>query len=85
MDKINNKKNGETLKERVADKVDNAATKIADKVHEKAAQIKSSAAESSIRSEQNGMKKPSESCGCGTSGKTGTVSGDKKPGQGKTY
>ncbi len=85
MDKINNKKSGETFKERVADKVDNAATKVADKVHEKAEQFKGSAADTSNRSGQNGMKNPSENCGCGASEKTGTASGDNKPGQGKTY
>lgn len=85
MDKINNKKSGETFKERVADKVDNAATKIADKVHEKAEQFKGGAADTSNRSGLNGTKKPSENCGCSASDKTDTVSGDKKPGQGNTY
>ncbi len=107
MDKINNKKYGETpdnmtgtpngaktqnygqtqnresLKDRVVDKVDNAASKVADKVHEKASQFKSGTTDCS-RSQQNGMKKPSENCGCGTSDKGHNVSGSEKPGQGKT-
>ncbi len=43
---------------KVADKVDNAANKMADKVHEKVAQHKSGTTDSSSRMDHNGMGRP---------------------------
>ena len=51
---------------KVADKVDNAANKMADKVHEKVAQHKSGTTDSSSRMDHNGMKKHSENSICGS-------------------
>ncbi len=76
--------NQESWKDRVADKVDNAANKMADKVHEKVAQHKSGTTDSSSRMDQNGMKKHSENCGCSASEKGNNMSGGQKPEQGKT-
>ncbi len=61
---------------KVADKVDNAANKMADKVHEKVAQHKSGTTDSSSRMDQN--------CGCSASEKGNNMSGGQKPEQGKT-
>ncbi len=69
---------------KVADKVDNAANKMADKVHEKVAQHKSGTTDSSSRMDHNGMKKHSENCGCSASEKGNNMSGGQKPEQGKT-
>jgi len=71
--------NHESFKDRVADKIDNAATKMADKVHEKVEHHKSGTTDSSNRT-----GKTVENCGCGVSDKSSGSSGCEKPEQGKT-
>lgn len=54
-----------SLKDRIADKIDSAATKVADKVHQTVAQHKSGQnGQPNDRPGQDGTKKTTGGCGC---------------------